>query len=171
MDDAVLHAKHVMEYPYRRSLGPVLGRFLTALRDGRLEANRTAAGRVLFPPMEYDPETGDDLADDWLTVGPGGVVTTWTWIAQPRACHPSDVPFAYALVRLDGADTAFLHIVRADDETTMRSGLRVRAVLADERTGSIRDIAHFEPERSAAQDGEARDATESGARNTQTGGE
>ena len=99
-DDGVLSAPHVMEYPYRRSLGPVLGRFFTGLRDARIEGNKTHAGRVLVPPMEYDPETGDDVSDEWVEVGPGGTVTSWTWIAEPRDCHPSDVPFAYALIRL-----------------------------------------------------------------------
>ena len=48
---------HVLEYPggYTRSVGPVIGRFLTGLRDGRIEAVRLADGRVLVPPTEYDP--------------------------------------------------------------------------------------------------------------------
>ena len=45
-----------LEFPggYTRSVGPVIGRFLTELRDGRLVGVRTPAGRVLFPPAEYD---------------------------------------------------------------------------------------------------------------------
>ena len=35
-EGGVLTAPHVLEYPYRRSVGPVLGRFFTALRDGKL---------------------------------------------------------------------------------------------------------------------------------------
>jgi len=75
-DDGILSAPHVMEYPYRRSLGPVLGRFFTGLRDGRIEGNKTRAGRVLVPPMEYDPETGDDVSDEWVEV-------SWT-LATPE---------------------------------------------------------------------------------------
>ena len=49
----------VLEFPggYTRTTGPVIGRFLTELRDGRLVGVRTAAGRVLVPPLEYDPAT------------------------------------------------------------------------------------------------------------------
>jgi uncharacterized OB-fold protein len=150
VDDGILSAPHVMEYPYRRSLGPVLGRFFTGLRDGRIEGNKTASGRVLVPPMEYDPETGEDISDDWVEVGPVGVVTSWTWIAEPRACHPSDVPFAYALIQLDGADTPMLGVVRADGESAMRTGMRVRVRWADERSGRIQDIAGFAPAGSEA---------------------
>ena len=57
--DGLLSAKHVMEYPYRRSLGPVLSRFFTGLRDRRIEGVRSGSGRVLVPPLEYDPESGD----------------------------------------------------------------------------------------------------------------
>jgi uncharacterized OB-fold protein len=144
-DDGILSAPHVMEYPYRRSLGPVLGRFFTGLRDGRIEGNKTRAGRVLVPPMEYDPETGDDVSDEWVEVGPGGVVRTWTWIREPRACHPSTAPFAYALIQLDGADTSLLGIVLAPDEAAMRSGMRVTVRWAQERTGQMQDIAGFVP--------------------------
>ena len=148
-DDGILSAPHVMEYPYRRSLGPVLGRFFTGLRDARIEGNQTRAGRVLDPPMEYDPDTGEDVSDEWTEVGPGGLVTTWTWIAKPRACHPSDVPFAYALIQLDGADTPMLGVVRAPDESAMSTGMRVRVQWADDRSGQMQDIAGFVPEGAA----------------------
>ena len=42
--------------------GPVVGRFLTALRDGKLLGVR-AGGRVVCPPIEHDPETGRKLED------------------------------------------------------------------------------------------------------------
>ena len=61
-----LTAHHVLEYPggYTRSVGPVIGRFLTGLRDGRIEGVRLADGRVLVPPTEYDPTTSDAIAPD-----------------------------------------------------------------------------------------------------------
>ena len=53
----LLSAPHVVACDYRRSVGPVLGRFFIALRDRRLVGSATADGRVLVPPMEYDPES------------------------------------------------------------------------------------------------------------------
>lgn len=147
--DELLQARHVLEYDYRRSVGPVLGRFFTALRDRTFVANRTRGGRVLCPPAEYDPETGETAGDGFVPVGPGGVVTTWGWVAAPRARHPLERPFAWALVRLDGADTALLHAVDAGSEERMRTGLRVVPRWADERQGSILDLACFVPEEGA----------------------
>lgn len=140
-----LSAPHTLEYTYKRSVGPVLGRFFTALRDGRIEGVKTRAGRVLCPPMEHDPDTGEATSDEWVEVGPGGVVKTWTWIAEPRDQHPLRKPFAFALIQLDGADSALLHAVDAAPEA-MATGMRVRARFAGERSGAIQDIACFEPE-------------------------
>jgi uncharacterized OB-fold protein len=145
-DDAPLTALHHLEYTYRRSVGPVLGRFFAGLRERRIEGVRTRAGRVLVPPAEYDPETGEATSDEFVPVGPGGTVTGWTWVAKPRAKQPLAQPFAFALIKLDGADTPLLHAVDALDESRMRTGMRVRPRWRDETRGEIGDIACFEPE-------------------------
>lgn len=140
-----LTAPYLFEYAYRRSVGPVLGRFLGSLVEARIEGVRTRAGRVLVPPTEYDPDTGDAVSDDWVEVGPLGTVTTWSWEPRPRANQPLQQPFAWALVRLDRADTGLLHAVDAGALERMRTGLRVRPRWRPERTGMITDIVCFEP--------------------------
>lgn len=141
----VLSALHVLEYPYRRSVGPIIGRFLGGLRERKIEGVRTADGKVLVPPTEYDPNTSEPL-DEFVEVGQSGVVMTWAWVYAPRKNHPLDHPFAWALIRLDGADTGLLHVVDAGDESKMATGMRVRVRWRDETVGEIQDIACFEPE-------------------------
>ena len=46
---------------------------------------------------------------------------------RPRRQQPLAHPFAYALVKLDGADTPFLHVVDAGSEAKMATGMRVNA--------------------------------------------
>ena len=75
-----------------------------------------------------------------------GTVTTWAWESNPRPNQPLDEPFAWALVRFDGADTSMLHAVAADHDE-MSTGMAVKVRWADEREGHIRDIACFEPAR------------------------
>lgn len=146
-DPDVLVAPNILEYTYTRTVGPVIGRFMTALKSQRIEGIRSPDGRVIVPPLEYDPTTGQGLTvDDMVEVGGSGVVTTWTWVQTPRAVHPLDRPFAMALVQLDGADTGMLHAVDAGEESRMATGMRVRARWRDERVGEILDIACFEPE-------------------------
>jgi len=139
----VLSALHVLEYAYTRSVGPVIGRFFTGLRDGKIEGIRSSVG-VLVPPTEYDPKTAEPLTD-WVDVGDAGVVTSWAWVNEPRKNNPLQKPFAWALIKLDGADTAMLHAVDAD-EIAMRTGMRVRARWRAERDGRIQDIECFEVE-------------------------
>ena len=78
----VLTAPLVIEYPFTRTTGPVVGAFLTALREGFLVGIKGADGRVLVPPTEYDPMTGEDLTEI-VEVGPAGTVTTWAWVREP----------------------------------------------------------------------------------------
>ena len=138
---------HVLEFPggYQRSLGPVVGRFLTGLRDGRLLGVRTATGRVLVPPTEYDPQTSDPVTGEFVEVGPAGTITTWAWVGAPRSKHPLDHPFAWALIRLDGADTAMLHVVDAGSESAVHTGLRVHPRWRADRIGHLLDIVCFVP--------------------------
>ena len=141
----VLRAPYVLEYTYRRSTGPVIGRFLSGLRECRIEGARTATGRVLVPPTEYDPETGEAIVD-FVPVSETGVVTTWAWVSEPRPNQPLDRPFAFALIKLDGADTAMLHAVDSGIPERMATGMRVRARWSATRVGGIQDIACFVPE-------------------------
>lgn len=141
-------APHAIEYDYRRSVGPILGRFFTELRDRRIVGTRTAAGRVLVPPAEYDPETGDAVSD-FVEVGPGGVVTSWSWISAPLDKHPLQQPFAYALIQLDGADTGLLHAVDTGEERAMETGMRVKPRWRAQTRGEILDIECFEPDAKA----------------------
>ena len=140
-----LTAAHVLEYPYRRSVGPVLGAFFTGLSEQRLVGVRTRDGRVLVPPVEYDPESGESI-DEIVAVGPGGVVTTWAWIEKPRPKHPLQHPFAWALVKLDGATTGMLHAVDAGSAAQMKTGMRVRPRWNPAPEGGIHDLVCFEPE-------------------------
>ncbi len=145
VESEILSAPLTIEYPFRRSVGPVQSAFLTGLREGIVVGVRRRDGSILVPPTEYDPETSEAL-DDLVEVGQAGMVTTWSWVPEPRANQPLAKPFAWALVRLDGAGTAILHAVDAGGPDMMKTGMRVRIRWAAERVGDIHDIACFEPE-------------------------
>jgi hypothetical protein len=138
-----LTATHILEYTYTRSTGPIIGAFLTGLRDKKIVGVRASDGRVLVPPQEYDPVTSDELTE-LVDVADVGFVQTWAWNDQPRLGQPLDHPFAWALVKLDGADTGLLAAVDAGEKSKMSTGMRVRARWADQRVGAITDLAFFE---------------------------
>ena len=55
---------------------------------------------------------------------------------------------AFALIRLDGADTALVHAVKAARPDAMAAGMRVRAQYRSERKSAITDV-YFVPEAEA----------------------
>jgi uncharacterized OB-fold protein len=144
-DSELLTAPLIIEYPFTRTTGPVIGAFLTGLREGILVGSKASDGRVLVPPMEYDPVTSEPLTEI-VEVGPAGVVTTWAWVREPMPKHPLDRPFAWARIQPDGADSPMLHAVDAGAPEAMSTGMRVVPRWRAEREGTINDIECFVPE-------------------------
>lgn len=142
MEDGLLTAPFLLEYSYKRTVGPIIGAFLAGLRDGKILAAKTSRGPVICPPQEYDPATGEDIVG-LIEIGQSGELQSFAVVHKPLPYHPKQEPFAFALVKLDGADTAMTHIVLADDLSQLKRGMRVRAVFADERVGFITDLDHF----------------------------
>lgn len=142
--DGVLRAPLTLEYPFTRTTGEVVGGFLTGLREGMVLGAKRADGTVLCPPLEYDPITSDPLTE-LVEVEQSGTVTTWTWNGEPRKQQPFDQPFAWAMIKLDGADTPMLHGVFVDGPEAMSTGMRVTLQWREERQGHIADIAGFVP--------------------------
>ncbi len=140
----LLRQEFESSFTFTRSTGPVVGRFLTELRDRKIFGIKGTDGKILVPPLEYDPGTFEAL-NEFIEVKQTGVVQTWCWVSQPREKHLLDKPFAWALIQLDGADTPMLHMVDANEETAMHTGMRVKVRWAEETNGSITDIACFEP--------------------------
>ena len=139
----VLSQAFELGFTYTRSTGRVVGRFLTGRRDRQILGIKGSDGRVIVPPMEYDPETAEELSD-FVEVGQQGEIVTWAWVKEPRDAHPMSVPLAGAMIKLDGADVPMVHWVRADQDSDISTGARVRAVWAEQTIGFITDINGFE---------------------------
>ena len=137
-----LSAPLKLSFDYTRSVGPVHGEFFTALRSRRVVGVRGTDGRVHVPPSEFDPVTYEPLTEI-VPVASVGTVVSWTWQPEPLEGQPLDRPFAWALVKLDGADTPLLHAVDAGSSDAISTGARVHVHWADEPIGAITDIAYF----------------------------
>jgi len=138
----LLSAPLKLSFDYTRSVGPVLGQFFTALSARRIVGVRGSDGRVHVPPAEYDPVTYEPLREI-VPVESVGTVASWTWQPEPLEGQPLQRPFAWALIRLDGADTPLLHAVDAETPEAIGIGARVHAHWVDEPVGAITDIAFF----------------------------
>ena len=145
---------HVLEYPggYTRSVGPVIGRFLTGLRDGRIvgvRARRRARARAA-DRVRPDDERGGRARRRPLDRGRPARHRRRRarGSREPRAGQAprSTKPFAFALIRPDGADTAMLHVVDCGvAPTRSASACASRRAGAAERVGYITDIEAWVP--------------------------
>lgn len=144
---APLFSDWTMEFPYKHSTGETIGRFLAGLRDQRrIWGQRVPGQGVVVPPLGYS-ETDGAAGGEWVAVANAGIVTAVAIVHDAvEGLHPAPAPFAFILVRLDGADTALPHIATVGLDR-LRIGSRVEAVWKPdgERIGSIRDIAGFRP--------------------------
>ncbi|TYL45885.1 DNA-binding protein [Nocardioides sp. BGMRC 2183] len=144
--DTSLAAPYTTAFGFERTVGPQIGAFLAGLRARRLLGVRVGEDRVLCPVAEFDPVTSA-ATGDLVELEPSGTVTAWTWV-DPREGwdEPIDSPYAWALIRIDGADNTFFHRVdTGGDPARMTPGLRVRVRWAADPVGSIEDIVCFEP--------------------------
>jgi uncharacterized OB-fold protein len=109
-------------------------------------SNCGSCGITYCPARLFCERCFSELAAD-VTVGPGGVLESFTVGRVGIEGEPLEEPVMVGLVRLDGADTMFLHFLIDQDNPTI--GDRVEAVLEPKgkRTGSILDIRGFRPSR------------------------
>ena len=167
----MLSASLTPSFDYTRSTGPVLGAFFTGLRDRRIVGSRDSKGAVHVPPVEYDPHTREALTEI-VEVGSGaaidGVVVAWTWVPTPTDVNTISSPFAWALVRFDGADTAMLLPLVVDGPGAVATGMRVRVRWAAERVGHVHDIASVVPADGADDLGDDDDNAATGTPSTGT---
>jgi uncharacterized OB-fold protein len=140
-----MHAEQAMEFPYKHSTGETIGRFLAGLKEQKTIWGQRVPGQgVVVPPLGYS-EIDASQAGEWVAVKDTGAVTAVAVVHKPLPrLHPFEEPFAYILVKLDGADTSLAHVVKGD-LSKLKVGARVQAEWApdDQRKGHLRDIATF----------------------------
>ena len=135
-----------IKVPYKWYVGEVGTRFLTAIRDNKeiWGIRCPECKRVYVPPLKNCGECFA-LTDEWVQVSDVGTLESFTVVRYSHDMHPVKPPFAYGLIKLDGADGALLHLLGDVDLNKLEVGMRMKAVFADEREGSIMDIKHFAP--------------------------
>jgi uncharacterized protein len=139
-----LTVKGQIAVPYTWWVGDVGSRFLVSLRDDQkiLGSRCKACGTVYVPARKNCGRCFVDI-DEWVDIADEGVIQAYTIVHYTQPVHPVKAPFAYALIKLDGADVSFLHLIKKDLDK-LKNGLRVKANFKAERKGNILDIDSFE---------------------------
>jgi uncharacterized OB-fold protein len=132
---------------YNHALGETASWFYAQIRDNAKIYGRRCAesGRVLVPPRSFSDQTLQPTTE-WVEVGPGGRIETFTIVYEPFQNLP-DPPYAFGYVLLDGADTAMGGFFRGIDLTDpaaaaakLKIGTRVVTRFEAQRTGDVLDF-------------------------------
>lgn len=141
----IIHSR-TRRWKYTRYAGRTGSRFLIELRDNKkiMGTKCPVCGRVYVPARSLCYVCFKPM-DQWVEVSHEGTLMSYTMVYQSEPSHPVKTPFAYGIIKLDGADTGFAHIIGEVNPKDLKIGMKVKAVFKDKRVGSILDISHFKP--------------------------
>lgn len=135
-----------IKVPYKWYVGEVGSKFLTGLRDDKefWGTKCPKCSKVYVPPVKNCGECFT-LTEEWVKVKDTGTLESFTVVDYSHAMQPVKTPIVYGLVKLDGADGSILHMIGDVKKEDLKIGMKVKAVFADKREGTILDIKHFTP--------------------------
>ena len=144
--EEILIAERHFDSIYNYDAGTIRSRFLTEIRDNKkiFGTRCPHCNRVYVPARSTCLQCFASLSD-FAKVADTGTVTTYSIINSSQTYYPSEPPFIYGIIQLDGADTGLVHFIGGVDPQKVRVGMRVKAVFKEERIGSILDIRYFKP--------------------------
>jgi uncharacterized OB-fold protein/putative sterol carrier protein len=155
-EQELLVLKKTISVGQRFATGPVMGKFLNALKDKKIMGTKCPeCGRIMLPAREICAECRIRTTE-WVEVGPKGQVRYMDYVyyasPDPLTGETRETPYGMISVLLDGCtgNDTFAHIVRRDQIDRIQygwneiAGTRVRPVWNEKRTGSIFDIKYFE---------------------------
>ncbi len=156
LDQELLVLKKTISLNQRFATGPVMGKFLKALKDKKIIANQCPrCERLQLPPREVCAECRVE-ATGWKEVGPKGhlmmVDIVYYASPDPLTGETRETPYGSIHILLDGCkkNETFWHLLRRDQIFRVKEawkddpGTRLRPVWAENRIGSIHDILYFE---------------------------
>jgi len=148
--EELIRLNQVLSIPQRFSTGPVMGKFLNALKDKKILANKcSTCDRLQVPPREICAECRVRVTQ-WVEVGPEGAVATpdVTYYASPDPLtgESRETPYVSCHFLLDGCKghETFWHELKPSDMDRAKRGVRVRPIWNEKRVGAVTDIKYFE---------------------------
>ena len=132
---------------YDYSIGAGSSTFMRGIREGRILGSRCPdTGKVYVPPRLSSVETASPMSE-LVELPDQGVVYTYCIVNIKFYDQVLEIPYAYAYIVLDGADSAIMHLIQECPVEDIRPGMRVQAVWKDpsEWTESMENIRYFKP--------------------------
>ncbi len=138
--------KSAINVPYHWWAGETATRFFAAIRDEQkiYGTGCSKCGKVFLPPRKTCINCFTHN-EEWVALSHEGELLSFTVARRQLAALPAKAPVIYGLIKLDGADTALLHMLGEVAPSDVKIGMRVIAKFAREPKGAITDIDYFKP--------------------------
>lgn len=145
----LLKISYVVDAPYNYNAGYYVSRYLKELEENKriIGVKCPKCGKVYVPPR---PVCGHCFVkpEEFVPVGDEGTIMAFTVtrvpFTNPNTGDPKELPFTAAYIKLDGCDSNIMHCLDETEEKKIKTGMRVKAVFSDNRTGDhFKDIKHF----------------------------
>ncbi|MBD3253830.1 MAG: DNA-binding protein [Candidatus Lokiarchaeota archaeon] len=133
-----------IKVPYKHTAGAYVEKFMTDIgKENKIMGVKCPkCNKVFVPPKMVCFECFEKM-EEWVEVGNQGTIKGFTVITHNTEVMPLDPPFAYGIIRLDGADTDFIHLINEGDPSKIEVGQRVEAVFKPKPRKRILDIKFF----------------------------
>ena len=148
-DRKVLFTEWEPKAQYAWDAGMAIGRYLAALKEGRIigvQCNRCR--RTVVPPRVFCEWCFHPM-DEWVELEDHGVVNTFSICHVRWDMERVEPPLIPAVIEIAGASKGMgiLHLLSEVDPNDVKIGMRVKAVWkpAAQRSGAITDIRYFKP--------------------------
>jgi len=159
-EEELVAIKRTISIGQRFATGPVMGKFLDALKEKRILAIQCPeCGRLQSPPREACAVCRKRNTT-WKEIGPKGEMRMLEYCyyasPDPLTGETRETPYGAVGILLDGCkdDEVFWHLLNPAQLDAVKMGIvlngrvvhgtRLRPVWAENRTGSISDIKYFE---------------------------
>jgi uncharacterized OB-fold protein len=127
-------------------VGAIDSRFFAEIRDNRrIMGVRCPECNITYVPPRINCRECFNELSEWVEVGKEGELVTYTVVHQPGIRQPMETPYTLGIILLDGASTGLVHCLGEVNPRQVKIGMRVQAVLKQEREGNIKDIEYFKP--------------------------
>ena len=131
---------------HRYTLGVAGERFFKAMRDEtRLLASRCPRCQDAFLTPKMYCERCFEETTEWTCVEGPGYVESYTLLHLSLDEEPLEEPVLVAFIAWNGIRGGLVHRVVGVGPDTALKGMAVEPVWAEDRTGSLADIRHFQP--------------------------
>jgi len=131
--------------PCQWSVGPYMEKFYDELGKKKIVGVVCKkCGKVYVPPRKICSGCHAEMKK-FVNVKSTGELTNFTVAYQKVNGSRREKPIIIGLIKLTGADTAIFGELRGVEPGTLKIGLKVKAVFADQPGVTVDSISHFAP--------------------------